>query len=86
MRFLYTGIIILQHCTGSSHFPHQKMFAKWHILNYLKMCENHDILAYFSDSRTLKYAGMLISAHYLLRTFSGALSVNSSYSVAKNSI
>ena len=70
----------MQHCTSSSQSAHQKMFTKLHIPNYLKNVRE------LWHSRTLKYAGILIPAHYLLRKFFGALSANSPYSVAKNSI
>ena len=66
-------IIFLQYCTGIWHFVHQKMFAKYRSPMTLKVC------------CTLKYTGILIPAHYLLRTFHGVLSANSPNSVVKNS-
>ena len=54
--------------------------------NTNKIYANHDISAHSPSYHKHKYAGILILARYLLRTFFDAPSANSPYNVAKHSI
>ena len=79
--------VFLQHCTGNMHFARQKNIRKmtdFRLPQKFAVC--HDIPAQFPDSRIHKYAEILISADYIFRTYSGAISANFPYSFAKNSL